>query len=485
MKKVAIYVRVSTARQDLEGYSIPLQKERLIAYCKAKGWAVAGVFVDPGHSGSSLDRPGITQLVDGVKAGKFEAVLVYKLDRLSRSQKDTLFLIEDVFMASGVDFVSMQESFDTSTIYGRAMVGILSVFAQMERETIAERTLMGRAGRAEEGLWHGGGTEPIGYSYVDGLLVVDPDEAAQVRRVYDLFAAGYSVTEITRRMAGSKTKHGDWSHTSTVGNVLDNPLYAGTVHFDGAQGEGKHEAIVPPDVDRRVKDRRARMVRNEAAGGSSYLLTGLVYCDACGARYFAHRRPNGTLVYSCHSRAKKNRKMVKDPNCKAPHISIEKLDAFVERELLSLAAHPSRVDEAIKKAANDGDLAPGSKSEDIRRLDAEIGRLMDLLQDEALVSVGEIAERIGAAHAERTRLMSSVSRDDSRPFEVGAFKRILRDLGFSWRNVDLRARRAFLFQLLDGIHIGAEAIRVVCSVRGLEGFSPPLQFNKNSPIVAK
>ena len=249
MKRACLYIRVSTTRQEQEGYSIPLQKERLIAFCKAKGWAVAGVFIDPGHSGSSLDRPGITALMEGVRAGKYDVVLVYKLDRLSRSQRDTLFLIEDVFMANGTDFVSMQESFDTSSIYGRAMLGVLSVFAQMERETIAERTLMGRAGRAEDGYWHGGGTDPIGYDYIDGALVVNEEEAAQVRDVYEMYAAGFSVSEISRRMDGRQTKHGDWSHTSTVGNVLDNPLYAGIVHFDGVQGPGRHTPLVSADLD--------------------------------------------------------------------------------------------------------------------------------------------------------------------------------------------------------------------------------------------
>ena len=152
MKRVAIYVRVSTARQDQEGYSIPMQKERLVAYCKAKGWIVAGLFVDPGHSGASLERPGMTALIAGVEAEKYDIVLVYKLDRLSRSQKDTLFLIEDIFMANETDFVSMQESFDTSTIFGRAMVGILSVFNQMEKETISAAevdVLLGRKAAVE------------------------------------------------------------------------------------------------------------------------------------------------------------------------------------------------------------------------------------------------------------------------------------------------------------------------------------------------
>ena len=465
MKKVAIYVRVSTARQDQEGYSIPLQKERLFAFCKAKGWVVAGLFVDPGHSGSSLDRPGITKLVEGVEAGKFDVVLVYKLDRLSRSQKDTLYLIEDIFMANNTDFVSMQESFDTGTIYGRAMVGILSVFAQMERETITERTLMGRAGRAEEGLWHGGGTDPIGYDYIDGELVVNEEEAQQVREVYGLYADGYSVTEITRRMNGRRTKHGDWSHTSTVGNVLDNPLYAGTVHFDGAKGPGKHTPIVSSGVDRQVKLRRERLRHAEASGDSAFLLTGMIYCASCGARYFSNKRPNGKVVYSCHSRAKKNKKMVKDPNCKAPHIPVEELDAMVEAEVLRLAEDPSQVDEIIKKrAAGDG----GSKvaagiSVEVQRLDAEIGRLMDLLQHDALASVGEIAERIEKVHAERMKLVPSLREIVPGQYDVGAAKMVLRDIRFGWSRFDMRGRRAFLLQLIDRVQINAEDIRIVWS----------------------
>lgn len=459
MKKAAIYVRVSTARQDQEGYSIPLQKERLIAYCKAKGWAVAGVYVDPGHSGSTLDRPGITALIDGVEAGKFDVVLVYKLDRLSRSQKDTLYLIEDVFMANKTDFVSMQESFDTSTVFGRAMVGILSVFAQMERETITQRTLMGRAGRAQEGLWHGGGTDPIGYDYIDGVLVINQEEARQVREVYGLYADGYSVTEISRRMDGCQTKHGDWSHTSTVGNVLDNPLYAGMVHFDGVLVRGQHDPIVSVELDRRVKARRARLRLIESAGDSAYLLTGLLYCSGCGARYFPNKRPNGKVVYSCHSRAKKNRKMVKDPACKAPHIPVEELDAMVEAEVLRLAADPSQVGEIIKKrAAGDGGSDSGSKSEAVERLTKEIETLMDLLtQNDSMVSVGEVAERITKAHTERERLLPVVDRG-VKNYDLEGAKQLLRDGLTAWDGLNTRGRRSFLLQLIDKIHINAEGM---------------------------
>lgn len=465
MKRVAIYIRVSTARQDQEGYSIPLQKERLIAYCKAKGWVVAGMFIDPGHSGSSMDRPGLVSLMNGIDAGKYDVVLVYKLDRLSRSQKDTLYLIEDIFMANGVDFVSMQESFDTTTIYGRAMVGILSVFAQMERETITERTLMGRAGRAEEGLWHGGGTDPIGYDYIDGELVVNDKEAEQVRMVYSLYAAGHSVTDITRRMDGYTTKHGDWSHTSTVGNVLDNPLYAGTVHFDGVQGRGQHTAIIDRDTDRRVKSRRERMARAEAAGDSAFMLTGLIYCAYCGARYFPNKRPNGRVVYSCHSRAKKNKKMIKNPSCKAPHIPIEELDAMVEAEVLLLAENPSQVEEIIKKraAGDSGSEVAVSDSEEYDKLTREIESLMELLQHDQLASVGDIAERISDVHAERMKLVPSLREVVPRQYDVEGAKLLLHDIRFGWSEFDKRGRRAILFQLIDKVHISAGEVRLAWS----------------------
>lgn len=464
MKRALLYLRVSTSKQDRDGYSIPMQKERVIAYCKAKGWLVGGIFIDPGYSGSTLDRPGMVSLIEAVKAKKGDVVLVYKLDRLSRSQRDVLYLIEDVFEPKGVAFVSMQESFDTSSVYGKAMLSILSVFGQMERAAITERTMMGRTGRAEDGLWHGGGTEPIGYSYVDGELVVDPVEAQQVRDVYKMYADGYSVTEITRRMEGRTTKHGDWSHTGTVGNVLDNPLYAGIIHFDGVQERGLHEAIVSEELNRRVKARRKRLRHAEASGDSEYLLTGLIYCDCCGARYFPNKRPNKSVVYSCHSRAKKNKNMVRDPSCKAPHIPLAELDARVEAEVLRLAHDPELVEEIIKKrAANEGS-SNSSRSSEIERLDNEINRLMDLLQRDQLASVGEIAERIDKVHTERMQLMPTENDDAPRHFDVNGFKVVLRDVAFSWETASVRGRRSFLFQLIDGIFINAEGLRIEWSL---------------------
>ena len=154
--------------------------------------------------------------------------------------------------------------------------------------------------------------------------------------------------------------------------------------------------------------------------------------------------------------------MVKDPDCKGPHIPIADLDAMVEAEVLNLARDPEQVNELIKKrAANGGgDSNADSSSMEIQRLDQEIGRLMDLLQHDTQVPVEEIAERIGKAHAERMRIAPVRELDAARIGDIDGFRAVLRDVAFSWHENTLRGRRAFLFQLIDGIHIDTEGVRI-------------------------
>ena len=154
--RVAIYVRVSTEDQAEEGYSIGVQTEKLQAYCTAHDWNIVNTYTDPGFSGSNMERPALKRMLDDIKNGLIDMVLVYKLDRLSRSQRDTLYMIEDTFIANNVGFVSMTENFDTSTPLGKLMIGIMSAFAQLERETITARMQMGHDARAKDGFFHGG-----------------------------------------------------------------------------------------------------------------------------------------------------------------------------------------------------------------------------------------------------------------------------------------------------------------------------------------
>ena len=145
-KYIACYIRVSTSEQALNGQSLAEQEDRLLKYCDALNWQNTKVYKDAGFSGGNLNRPALQELIKDIP--HINKVIVYKLDRLSRSQKDTLYLIEDVFIKNNVDFISMCENFDTSSSFGKAMIGILSVFAELERNQIKERMTMGKFARA-------------------------------------------------------------------------------------------------------------------------------------------------------------------------------------------------------------------------------------------------------------------------------------------------------------------------------------------------
>ena len=133
---VGLYCRVSTEEQAASGFSIDHQQSRLKAYCESQGWAKYSLYTDDGYTGTNLNRPQMQRMMKDIETGKIDTVLVYKLDRLSRHQKDVLYLLEDLFEHYGVVFKSATEPFDTSTPLGRAMIGILAVFGQLERDTI-------------------------------------------------------------------------------------------------------------------------------------------------------------------------------------------------------------------------------------------------------------------------------------------------------------------------------------------------------------
>ena len=196
--KVAIYVRVSTTSQAEEGYSIEEQIDKLESYCKIKDWTVYKVYTDGGFSGSNTERPALEKLIKDADKKKFDTVLVYKLDRLSRSQKDTLFLIEDVFIKNGIEFLSLQENFDTSTPFGKAMIGLLSVFAQLEREQIKERMQLGKLGRAKSGksmMWT---KTSYGYDYhkETGTMTINPVQSLAIKFIFESYLSGRSITKL-------------------------------------------------------------------------------------------------------------------------------------------------------------------------------------------------------------------------------------------------------------------------------------------------
>lgn len=355
-ERVAIYVRVSTQEQATEGYSIDEQIDRLRKYCEAHDWKLVKEYADGGFSGAKLERPSIQQLIKDVEEHKISRVLVYKLDRLSRSQKDTLYLIEDVFEKNGVSFVSMTENFDTSTPFGKAMIGILSVFAQLEREQIKERMMMGKVGRAKEGKWIGTIKVPIGYRYIDGELVVDPYEAEIIKTIFNRYASGDGVMAISNYLAkrGMKSSYGSISK-QTIYFILHNTVYIGKVTFSGVDYDGNHEAIIDQDLFYKCQARfeknrnNPRFAVNMNNFSARNMFTGLFYCT-CGAKmrvFYGQKRKDGTRLkyYGCDSRSTKAKPCLTN----SKFVRADKVEKQLLEEIRKLKLNPEVFIEEIQR----------------------------------------------------------------------------------------------------------------------------------------
>ncbi|ELU6316003.1 recombinase family protein [Listeria ivanovii subsp. londoniensis] len=295
--KAAIYIRVSTQEQ-IENYSIQAQTEKLTALCRSKDWDVYDIFIDGGYSGSNMNRPALNEMLS--KLHEIDAVVVYRLDRLSRSQKDTITLIEEYFLKNNVEFVSLSETLDTSSPFGRAMIGILSVFAQLERETIRDRMVMGKIKRVESGLpLTTAKGRTFGYDVVDTKLYVNKEEAQHLQLIYDIFEEEKSITFLQKRLKklGFKVKS-----YSSYNKWLMNDLYIGYVSYgDKVHVKGVHEAIISEEQFYRVQEIFSRMGKNPNMNKeSSSLLNNLIACEKCGLS-FVHR------VKDTASRGKKYR----------------------------------------------------------------------------------------------------------------------------------------------------------------------------------
>lgn len=446
MVKGACYVRVSTDNQ-LDNYSIEEQTERLEAYCLAKDIHIVKIYTDGGYSGGNTNRPALQQMLADIDAGIIDIVVVYKLDRLSRSQKDTLNLIEDRFLTKNVNFISINENFDTSTPFGRAMIGILSVFAQLEKDQITERFTMGRIGRAKSGYFHGGPTAPTGYDYVDGELIVNDYEALQVRELYQRFLKGYSVYDCWKHMSQNyTTKYGGWNSETLVRNVLKNEVYTGKVKFQGKTYQGNHQPIISEDIFKQVQEIFQGSDRKSSAPlrspfKASTLLSGLIYCGKCGARFHGE---HGN--YSCYSRTKGDAKRIIDPNCKNKKWKIPDLDKLV-------IDYISRLNFTELKPESEPEPEPViDYSKRIVEIDQQIGNLIDLYQVDG-ISIEIISQKIKMLSQEKEALEAAAKKPVPRRCTVDDMMQA-RDTFLSLAgNGPLEEKRACLSMIIDKVII--------------------------------
>tara|TARA_R100001244_G_scaffold86820_10_gene66477 strand:- start:11281 stop:12900 length:1620 start_codon:yes stop_codon:yes gene_type:complete len=292
--RCAIYTRKSTEdglEQDFN--SLDAQREACAAYIlsqASEGWeAVTEFYDDGGWSGGSMNRPAITQLLDDVKAGKVDVIVVYKVDRLTRSLADFAKIVE-ILDDNEASFVSVTQSFNTTTSMGRLTLNVLLSFAQFEREVTGERIRDKIAASKKKGMWMGGPI-PIGYDLQDRKLVINESEAKAVRHMFRRYTKLKSVPQLVDELAadGYRTKQRFYKGERIVGGIpfragsltklLHNPVYTGKVRHKDAIYDGEHDPIIDQALFDKVQKTFATNRRDNALGKKSdnpSLLTGLI-----------------------------------------------------------------------------------------------------------------------------------------------------------------------------------------------------------------
>ncbi|QKE40409.1 MAG: recombinase family protein [Ferrovum myxofaciens] len=312
-KRCAVYCRVSSdERLDQEFNSIDAQKEAGQAYVasqRSEGWIpVADDYDDPGYSGGNIERPALKRLMADIERGLVDIVVVYKIDRLTRSLADFSKMVE-VFERHGVSFVSVTQQFNTTTSMGRLMLNVLLSFAQFEREVTGERIRDKIAAAKRKGMWMGG-VPPLGYDVDNRLLIVNEAEAEVVRRIFEEMLTIGSPTKIASNLTAEGTTTKAWTtqegqtrpgariDKKYLHKLLRNRIYLGELSHKGNWYPGVHPAIIEPGLWGRVhevlsRDGHVRSVETKTRSRTDALLRGLLYSPSGERMYPTYSRKNG------------------------------------------------------------------------------------------------------------------------------------------------------------------------------------------------
>lgn len=415
---------------------------------KSQGWTDYELYADPGFSGKHLERPAIQKLIKDCEDGKIDTVLVFKLDRLSRSQKDTLYLIEEVFNNNEVGFISVRESFDTTTPFGKAMIGILSVFAQLERETILERTRIGLKKRAENGYWRGGGKTPFAYDYDKeaGMLVINEERKVIFDLMKTLRLQGYSYNELSRVTGYDE---------SWIQGILSSKTNLGKIPFKGELYDGKHEAIISEEEYKQLQTIEKQRSKNQHA--SHYLLSGKIYCGNCGAKY-RYQKWGQRIICYCYSQQRSKPKLIKDPNCNNIRLdSFEIEDNFLE-QLFAMSLN----EELFRSTF---DLSKTNLVDELNiRLDKtqkKIENLIQLLSDN--IANEEIKKELAKLTSEKSNIIKELENIKEKERATKTYDKI-KNLESVWTGMEFKEKRNVVEQLLDKIVVDGKTLKIYWNV---------------------
>ena len=446
--KAGLYARVSTDSQ-LEGYSIDAQKEFLISYAKSKDYTEFEFYIDGGYSGKDLNRPAIQRLIEDCKNHKIDAVFVFKLDRISRSQRDTLYLIEEVFNKYDVSFISMRENFDTSSPFGKAMIGVLSVFAQLERETILERTRIGLKKRAESGLWRGGGKIPFPYRYDrnTGTLVPIPEQVELLHKMISLYISGKSFNAIGNIVGMDE---------SMVETRILSITNTGKVPYRDEIFDGQHEAVVTDELYEEIL--RVNKVRSREKYERHYLLSGKVYCGHCGAKY-RYQKWGKRLIMYCYSQQKSKPKYIKDPNCKNKRWDTFEVEDAVLEELFKMSLDIDLFKKTFNIATVNVKNELKTRLEEIKK---QINNLLNFIASG--IAVDETNKKITELEKEKEMIEEKLISSDQKEKDNKVSLDMITNLKATWFDMDFDEQRRIIEHLIQKIVVKDNEINIYYNI---------------------
>ena len=498
--RVATYIRISTDEEN-QPYSLEAQELRLDAYIKSQdGWVLERGYSDR-MTGSKLDRPGLQSALRDARLGRYDLLLVYRVDRLARSVRGLAQILEDLDIAR-VSFRSATEPFDTSTAAGRMMVQMLGVFAEFERATIIDRVVAGMERKAARGGWNGGSI-PFGYELdrTAGVLRLREDQAHLVPVIFDLYAKKrWGAHTIARHLndEGHRANSGKaWSYRSVI-NVLRNESYLGRIHFRGHYHRAAHPRLVD---DKLFEDAAALLTeRGEDPGRrrsnpSDYLLAGVVKCQRCGSRYVgaaAHGRGGRYRYYVCSARAKRGQH-----GCDGESLPAAALEEALIASLVETLRRTDLIGEALGKAAAARAKAAGSLKARLGGVDAEVASTKKALEryfaafESGRLSEPTAAPRIETLNAKlreleetRRRLIDEADEVGPEPPTEADLAHLVAELPKLLTEADSRLTKAIVQQLVAEVAVESRSsiqptfrvpqrgVRILDGVVDPRGFEP-------------
>lgn len=470
---VAIYCRVSTIEQAEEGYSIDEQERLLVEWCNKRNYYVYNCYSDRGISGKDIKhRPALKELLKDAEDKKFNMVLSWKINRISRKLTDVLKIV-DIFDKNSISFKSYSEPFETNTPAGKMQFQMMAMVGEFERGTIAQNVKMGMCAKARSGEWCGG--RVLGYdlvpmeSYEEGKrrknkLVINPKEAEIVKFIFETYSKGKGYKAITNEInkRGYKTKKGNNFSVGSIKDILTNPVYIGKVRYNVRQNWSEKrrrninvnpiltDGIHEPIIDKILWDKVQAILKSKQGKPSriydgKYPLTGLLRCPVCGAGMVIMRTTNklkdGTKkkieYYACGNWKNKGSSV-----CHSNTIRCDKANDYVFNKLSELLSSQKMIKAVVKNVNKErlNKINPAKKKleiidKELESIDKKKHKLFEGYEDELITNEefkqrkDELNKRIQILEEQKQPLLVTVADDVSEEIPYDFIKSILENFG--------------------------------------------------------